>query len=469
MKRPLVAVCLLLAAVPLHAAYSYYYSSGLTSIYTSQWYENGDVIPSSNGAYGDGSLISKVAVPGGSNDYEVRTKLNLTSGFSLFLQYLRATSDANLGDPEGGSFYAVELGASDAAYATYSGSLTVYKRVGSNVTQLATASVGFPNGVVIRSIIRGSRLDVWVNDVWYISVTDTSLPTGKPGIGVSSSSSNTISSVKFGALDTVAPSPVSLQSIATYPLPATVDMQWQAAVDDANGIGVAHYLVYRGGVLIGETGGPEFTDDGVSPGQTYQYAVVARDYHLNDSSQTTFSVATPPSGTVDPRRVGVRPTGTYWGAGGEQLDMLSGNLNFSVPLVTAVNRNGSSLTFGLSYNSQLWRKDSTATWKLGRDVGYGFGWRLQAGSLTPYWEGVNLHHYTFIDSSGAEYRLDVQTSTTTWRSREGIYIKYDRVKNRIYFPDGSNWLMGSVSAGGEQDAGAMYPTVIQDSNGVRLC
>jgi len=25
-----------------------------------------------------------------------------------------------------------------------------------------------------------------------------------------------------------------------------------------------------------------------------------------------------------------------------------------------------------------------ATWKLGRDVGYGFGWRFQAGSLTPF-------------------------------------------------------------------------------------
>jgi len=126
---------------------------------------------------------------------------------------------------------------------------------------------------------------------------------------------------------------------------------------------------------------------------------------------------------IDPRRVGVRPSGSYWGAAGEQIDTLSGNLNFTAPLLKAVGRGGWGVAFALNYNSQLWRQDGGGTWKLGRDVGYGFGWRLQAGSITPYWSDQwTMHHYTFIDSTGAEYRLDVNTNGI-WTSREGIYLE----------------------------------------------
>ena len=123
----------------------------------------------------------------------------------------------------------------------------------------------------------------------------------------------------------------------------------------------------------------------------------------------------------------------------------------------------------MSYNSQNWRKDGSTTWKLGRDVGYGFGWKLLAGSLTPYFGPGRwtVHHYLFTDSSGAEYRLDVNTNGV-WTSREGIYVEYDANQNRLYFPDGSFWVMGATAAGTEADAGARYPTVIQDSNGNQI-
>jgi hypothetical protein len=105
------------------------------------------------------------------------------------------------------------------------------------------------------------------------------------------------------------------------------------------------------------------------------------------------------------------------------------------------------------------------TWKLGRDVGYGFGWRVLAGSITPCWaDYFNIHHYIFTDSTGAEYRLDVNNNGV-WSSRESIYVWYDSNFNRLYFPDGSFWVMGAVSAGAEEDAGTRYPTLMQDSNG----
>src|SRR5262249_19095376 len=147
-----------------------------------------------------------------------------------------------------------------------------------------------------------------------------------------------------------------------------------------------------------------------------------------------------------------------------QIDVLSGNLNFTLPLLKA-RRRSSNIGFNLSYNAQNWRQDLGGVWKLGRDVGYGFGWKLQAGSLTPYWGSYwAVDHYTFVDATGAEYRLD-QNTNGVWTSKESIYLTYDSNTQRLYFPDGSFWLFGSVSAGTEQDAGSMYPTVMEDTNG----
>ena len=65
----------------------------------------------------------------------------------------------------------------------------------------------------------------------------------------------------------------------------------------------------------------------------------------------------------------------YWGAAGEQVDLLSGNLNYSIPLIQSQGRAGLAATFALSYNSQIWRQTSNpnTSWLLGRDLGYGLG------------------------------------------------------------------------------------------------
>src|SRR5205823_10137826 len=68
----------------------------------------------------------------------------------------------------------------------------------------------------------------------------------------------------------------------------------------------------------------------------------------------------------EPRRVGVRANGSYWGAAGEQIDMLSGNLNFTLPLLKPQARGGWGVTFALTYNSQIWRQDSSGTSLLGK-------------------------------------------------------------------------------------------------------
>jgi len=113
---------------------------------------------------------------------------------------------------------------------------------------------------------------------------------------------------------------------------------------------VAGYQISRGGVSLGTAGVTQFTDESVTPVQGTVYTITAYDRHGNTGPPTT---ATVPALAADSRRVGVRPTGSYWGAAGEQIDLLSGNLNFALPLIKPQARGGWSTTFLLSYNSPM--------------------------------------------------------------------------------------------------------------------
>jgi len=125
----------------------------------------------------------------------------------------------------------------------------------------------------------------------------------------------------------------------------------------------------------------------MTPGHSYYYQVVADDYFENGTSTNSATLVVPTNDDIDPRQVSVRPNGTYWGGAGEQINMRSGNVNFTVPLMKAQARSGWGVGFSLSYNSQNWLQDAGYSWKIGNDVGFGFGWKLQAGSLTPVYNG----------------------------------------------------------------------------------
>ena len=203
------------------------------------------------------------------------------------------------------------------------------------------------------------------------------------------------------------------------------------------------------------------------PKNNYLYVVDRADNNVGWTQMGTWSVGAPAI-TTDPRRTGVYSTGSYWGGGGEQIDTLSGNLNFSLPLVTAQGRTGWTVPLGLTYNSQNWRQDNGANLKLGGDVGYGFGWQMQIGSVTPYTtvtqSATATDHYVYADGTGAQYRLDVNNSGV-WSSSQGIYVWFDANANRLHFRDGTFWVMGCTSSSGEADADTMYPTTVEDVNG----
>src|SRR5882762_8837786 len=439
--------------------YQYYYSDNFSSIDPAAWSQNGTLSAGGSGltssATNGGSVISKAAIPDGTSMYEVKATLLLTSAgggyYSLFLQ---GTSNALYGPAPSGSGYVMEVQSpncnADASYCF--APLALSKIVNGSITSMGTSSFGIHTGSTIRLIYTSSnQIAGFVDNKFVFWAQDSSIGAGKPGVGVRGAPSGEgISRVDLGPHDGTAPNAVSATSIATAPFKDRVDMQWPGVPDDPNGIGVAFYIFVRNGVGIANLLQTTYTDLALAAGTLYNDALNVCDYHLNCAT-TAFNVTTAPASSIDPRQVGVRPTGSYWGGGGEKIDMRSGNLNYTVPLIKAMARSGWSAGFNLSYNSENWRQDSAATWQLGRESGYGYGWRLQAGSLTPIYQDYwTIHHYVFTDATGAEYRLLTNTGGV-WTSNEGIYISWDTNTGRLYFPDGSFWTFGSFSAGTEQD------------------
>ena len=471
---------LLLAAsavlAPAFAGYTYDYQSLLNPVTSSQWTANGSNVMStnlysSNNSTTGGSEILGPIVPGPNGSYEVRTTLSIPSNASSgsLITYLRATSNSLMATGNTGPYYAVELKPVMSG-GVCTATLNIHKQISNTLTTPLHTSIACHSGMVVRSVILGSTaIIIYVDNVWITFWQDTSnqIYSGYPGVGaISTPGQSFVTTIDIGHLDTVAPNPINAQLIGVSPFPNRVDIQFPGDLDDSIGTGVAFYQFLRNGTDIGFSTTPDFSDTTVSAGTTYTYTVQAVDFHYN-SANTVITVTTPPAGAIDPRQVGVRSTGTYWGGAGEQIDMRSANLNFTMPLVKILGRGGWSTSFNLSYNSQNWRQDPGGIWQLGRDIGYGYGVRLQAGSLTPVYSGYwTVDHYLFIDSTGAEYHLNVNTGGV-WTSQESVYVSFDTTVSlpRLYFPDGSFWTFGSLSAGTEEDAGTMYPTVMQDSNG----
>jgi len=413
-----------------------------------------------------GSLINGNNIPTPSIGYEVKATFRVASAYpgGYFTIYLEATSDALHGANPQGSYYAI-----DFQYTGTSFNVAVYKRVNSVITLLQSSSVAvspYTTGVRFRAVRRRNGgihvLDESGN--YFIWITsETSLTDGYPGVGArqipdkgDNTGAHSVYGVQLGPGDSIGPYAVDPYQVTSTYTGGCLNINWAPAADDADGIGVGFYHIFRNDTWVGSPKTTTLSDCGVTAGQSYTYRFYVVDQHVNFSAPTDVTLsagASPPPGVPhfvapDPIQPGVRPLGAYWGSSPEQIDVRSGNLNFTVPLFKAMGRGGWGVQFALSYNSQLWFMEGSAQTKLGADVGYGFGWKLLAGAMTPIWSGSTLLYHLFTDSTGAEYKLDVNESGV-WRTREGVYLRYDSNTGRLNFPDGSYWILSSVAASGE--------------------
>jgi hypothetical protein len=89
-------------------SYQYYYTDHLASVDATKWVKNGSISAGSGGltSSASGLLISSVAVPDGSGNYEVKMTLALTTNGGNFFSYLRASSNS-LANSSLGTFYCV--------------------------------------------------------------------------------------------------------------------------------------------------------------------------------------------------------------------------------------------------------------------------------------------------------------------------------------------------------------------------
>jgi len=436
--------------------------------------------------------ISQVAVPDGTSEYEVRATVGGEacsgpgwSGEMYKDVLLRASNNLYWNEvdydyPRYGTGYIVRFVGCLSGMQS-GATLSVRKLVNGTETILATQAVpSQPAGTYMRASIRSGGtypgIFVRLGATTELYVPDTSITTGQPGAGGFSNITNwqgqrwsaDVPPTDYGALDRTAPTAVPSGQITTARFLDYVRMSWPAVSDDSNGVGVLRYDLYQNGSYVASTKSTTHTFLGLSPNTQYTLGVVAVDGHLNTSAATNVSVTTPSLGmssTVDGRRVGVHKFASGWGAVGENIDTRSGNVNFSMPIAEPAMRGAGGVPFALSYNSQNWRNDNGSVARLGADIGYGWGWRLQAGSLTPVWQNANTFLYwLFTDATGAEYRLDVY-SAGKWTSKDGIYVTFEAGADKLWFNDGSVWIMGCESASTEQDAGTRYPTRIMSSNG----
>ena len=515
---------LTVATAPLWG-YSYYLTDDLTAVNPASWISVGSLAPGGAGLAAPdsagGSLISRIPIPDGSAEAEVRATLHLASSGGTYTEFLQASPDARSGGSGSGSYLAFEMqnpqidssGRCGATFAVLQSSSGV-------VTLLASFQHSCRDGMTLRMAVHGGTLLVWPDQATSMEFAIAASGVGQPGLSMNSTpSGNGFAQVQLGTMDRAAPPAIDANQVGVSAFRSHVDVQWKPVADDPTGSGLAGYWVYRDGLYFLRTPSSWFRDEGVAAGQNHTYAIYAVDQHFNFSPAVSFTVATPvpkagtaappppvphsdprqgaiiasaglraqprerrgfsplqvTAGTppadsgngMDPRRTGVRAYGAYWGAAGEQIDTTSGNLNFSVPLIKAMSR-GWSVTFALSYNSQMWRQDSGGTWLMGYDVGYGLGWTLMAGSITPIWINTSqIDHYLYTDATGAEYSLGVD-SGNVWTSQDGTYVTYDANASCLHFNDGSFWVMGATSSGGEQDSGNLYPTLMEDSNGNEL-
>src|SRR5262249_14126350 len=159
----------------------------------------------------------------------------------------------------------------------------------------------------------GSWIAVYIDDVQYLLYYDNTITSGQPGIDVAySPSTNGISAVDIGHIDVTAP---GTPTLTTTLFSNKIDFQWPPVSDDPSGTGVYKYELQGSNSWYQETRGNSLSDTTVSPSTAYSYRLIAVDYHLN-AAQTIVLRTT--ASTPDPRQMGVRSLGSYWGGGGEQ-------------------------------------------------------------------------------------------------------------------------------------------------------
>ena len=167
-----LALALLLLTQSAHA-YTYYYTETTTD--PSKWTTNGDVTTATGG-----SKISNLAIPDGSNIYEIKTVLNIKSSGGTYITYLRASNDAlNSPTVANGSYYSIELQDVTVNGTSCYGNLAIYKTIAGSVNCLAGMAFPCKDGMTWRTTQAQGYFFIWNDLGLFYYVVDSDIAAGQ--------------------------------------------------------------------------------------------------------------------------------------------------------------------------------------------------------------------------------------------------------------------------------------------------
>lgn len=296
----------LLVAGPLWG-YSYYLTDDLTTLDPLRWTVAGNVTPGSTGLTAPdsagGSFISRVPVPDGSGEAEVRITLRLGASGGTYTEFLQATPDSRTGGPGGGTHLAFEM--QNPQFDTEqhcTANFLVLQSVGGVTTLLSSFQHSCRDGMEMRMAVHGQVALIWPDQPTPMELPVAASGVGQPGVGAYGvPAGNAISLVQLGSMDRVAPPAIDKEKVGVSAFRNRVDVQWPPVTDEAAGSGLAGYWISRDGRYFMRTTSTMFQDLAVKPGETHTYAIAAVDQHYNFSPPVSVTVSTPePSGGSPP-------------------------------------------------------------------------------------------------------------------------------------------------------------------------
>jgi RHS repeat-associated protein len=443
----------------------------MTPFYTETW--SGSPFPWSNQSgyyYLSNGLLSNNAY----GDITIPTQLMYTGTLPYGWNYSITTSVSCPRDGGGEAFFHYLRGGNyqvQANVANYGANLSIYVYSGENVIGFVWTSCDS-----ITSTITGSTLTVAVGGTTVFSTMDSTYATGGPGVGTVNCWGSGIAGTVLGANPPAPPNPPT-NLAATYVYAWQEGLSWSPSTGGA--VTATNYNVYRenpGGTTFNNIGNVassscssscQFTDPAVSPGQTYKYQVTAYGANNVESSPDgPLSVTTASPGYSAPDAGGPVEYATTWGGGPEQIALLTSELGIRIPLPKFQQASGGpGAQMTAAWNSQIWSHDSTGDHFNATDTGYGMGWIFQVAAMYPVMSGSTIDHFELQASSGVIRKLYQVGSSTQYKSQDSSYLLWDYSTRKLTFRDGSVWTFGCNSIGVEQDAGTLYPTQLEDTNG----
>ena len=296
--------------------YSYYLTDNLTTVDPLKWSAVGALSPNSTGLAAPdssgGSLISRIPIPDGTAEAEVRMTVRLTSSGGTYTQFLQATPDSRTGGPGGGTHLAFEMQNPQMdAQGHCTATFVVLQSVAGVTTLLSEFQHACRDGMELRMAVHGGVALIWPDQATPVELPIAGVHAGQPGIGAyGTPQGNAISQVRLGVISRAAPPAIDKQRIGVSTFRNHVDVQWPPVHEDPSAAAVATYWIARDGQYLMRTPAPMFQDLTVKPGESHVYSIAVVDEHYNFSPPVTFSVSTPvpvpgspPSGSPVPPKL----------------------------------------------------------------------------------------------------------------------------------------------------------------------